>query len=119
MKYKISKKKKTKYETNCPFAVFFSFPADFILLLIFTAHFLARPNASLLVLKDLQPSKSEKTNRPWLGIIKKMVGYPFSQRKNSWAAHVVRRATNTAQPSLYPSLAEQPKQTARAAGSQV
>ena len=58
-------------------------------------------NASLLVLKDLQPSKSEKTNRPSLGILQKeILGYLFSQRKNCWAGHVVRRATETAQPSL-------------------
>jgi hypothetical protein len=48
-----------------------------------------------------------------------MVGYPFSQRKNSWPGHVVRRATDTAQPSLYAAPSEQPKKTARAAGSLV
>ena len=38
-------------------------------------------NASLLVLKDLQPSNSEKTNWPSLGILQKeMLGYLFSQR---------------------------------------
>ena len=61
----------------------------------------AGQNASLLVMKDLQPSKSEKTNRPRLGILQKeIVAYLFSQRKNCWAGHVVRRATETAQPSL-------------------
>ena len=35
----------------------------------------------LLVLKDLQPSNSEKTNRPSLGILQKeILGYLFSQR---------------------------------------
>jgi hypothetical protein len=71
-------------------------------------------------LKDLQPSKSEKTNRPRLGILqKKLMGYPFSQRKNNWSGHVVRRATDTAQSSLYAAPSEQPKKTARAAGSLV
>ena len=38
-------------------------------------------NASLLVLKDLQPSNSEKTNWPSLGILQKeIMGYLFPQR---------------------------------------
>uniref|UniRef100_A0A453RUL3 Uncharacterized protein n=1 Tax=Aegilops tauschii subsp. strangulata TaxID=200361 RepID=A0A453RUL3_AEGTS len=65
-------------------------------------------NASLLVLKDLQSNKSEKTNGPRLGILQKeMVDCLFSQRKNCWAGHVVRRTTETAQPNLYPSLSGQ------------
>ena len=43
----------------------------------FIAHLLARPNASLLVLKDLQHSKLEKTNWPILGIL----------QKQRWAIH--------------------------------
>jgi hypothetical protein len=31
-----------------------------------------------------------------------MVGYPFFQRKNSWAGHVIRRATDTVEPSFIP-----------------
>ena len=103
MKYKISVKKKTKKETNCPFAIIIlEFATPLILLLRYTDHTLwPGRNASLLVLKDLQPSKSEKTNRPRLGILQKeIVGYLFSQRKNCWAVHVVRRAIETAQPSL-------------------
>ena len=103
MKYKISVKNKNKKETNCPFAIFFlEFATPFMLLLRYTAHTLwPGRNASLHVLKDLQPSKSEKTNRPSLGILhEEIVGYLFSQRKTCWAGHVVRRATETAQPNL-------------------
>ena len=101
--YKIAVKNKNKKETNIPFAIFFwKFQPLLILLLTDTDHTL-RPgrNAPLLVLKDLQPSKSEKKNMPSLGILQKeILGYLFSQRKNCWAGHVVRRAAETAQPSL-------------------
>ena len=82
--------------------IFLEFSTPLILLLTDTDHtlWLGR-NASLLVLKDFQPSKSEKTNRPSLGILQKeILGYLFSQRKTCWAGHVVRRDTETAQPSL-------------------
>ena len=94
---------KTKEETNCPFAIFFlEFTTLLMLILRYIDHTLwPGRNASLLVLKDLQPSKSKKTNRPSLGIVQKeILGYLFSQRKTCWAGHVVRRATKTAQPSL-------------------
>ena len=103
MKYKISVKNKNKKETNFPFAIIFlEFSTPLILLLIDTDHTLwPGRNASLLALKDLQPSKSEKTNRPSFCILQKeILGYLFSQRKNCWAGHVIRRATETAQPSL-------------------
>ena len=84
MKYKISVKEKTKKETDFPFAMMFlEFSTPLILLLTDTDHTLwPDRNASLLVLKDLKPSKSEKTNRPSLGILQKeILGYLFSQRK--------------------------------------
>ena len=101
--YKISVKNNNKKETYIPFAIIFlEFSTLLILLLTDTNHTLWPGwNASLLVLKDLQPSKSEKTNRPSLGILQKeILGYLFSQRKSCWAGHVVRGATETAQPSL-------------------
>ena len=104
MKYKIlMKNKNKKKETNFPFAIIFlEFSTPLILLLTDTDHTLwPDRNASLLLLKDLQPCKSEKTNRPSLGIFQKeILGYLFSQRKTCWAGHVVRRATETTQPSL-------------------
>ena len=103
MKYKILVKNKNKKETNFPFAIFFlEFSTPLILLLTDTDHTLwPGRNASHLILKDLQPSKSEKTNRPSFGILQKeILGYLFSQIKNCWAGHVVRRAAETAQPSL-------------------
>ena len=101
--YKISLKNKTKKETNIPFAIIFlEFSSPLILLLTDTGHTLwPGRNASLLVLKDLQPSKSKKTNRPSLSILQKeILGYLFSQRKNCWVRHVGRQAAETAQPSL-------------------
>ena len=82
--------------------MFLEFSTPLILLLTDTEHTLwPGRNASVLILKDLQPSKSEKTNRCSLGIRQKeIVGYLFSQRKNCSAGHVVRRARETAQPSL-------------------
>ena len=35
------------------------------------AHFLGKPNETLLVLKDLQPSRADKASRPQLGILQK------------------------------------------------
>ena len=90
MKYKISVKNKTKKKL-----------ISHLLLTDIDQTLWPGRNASLLVLKDLQPSKSEKTNRPSLGIHQKeIVAYLFSQRKNYWAGHVVRRATETAQPQF-------------------
>ena len=102
MKYKISVKNKNK-KTNFPFDIIFLEFSTPLILLLTDIDLTLWPgrNASLPILKDLQPSKSEKTNRPSLGIIQKeILGYLFSQRKNCWAGHVVRRATETAQPSL-------------------
>ena len=74
--------------------------------------FLGKPNETLLVLKDLQPSRADKASRPCLGISLKKIelGYPFSARKkHNWAHDVVninktlaRRATAPAQPRCYP-----------------
>ena len=74
MKYKISVKNKNKKRNQ------FSH-----LLLTDTDQTLwPGRNASLLVLKDLQPSNSEKTNRPSLGILQKeILGYLFSQRNGA------------------------------------
>ena len=73
MKYKISVKNKNKKETNFPFAIIFlEFSTPLVLLLIDNDHTLwPGRNAFLLVLKDLQPSKSEKLNRPSLGFLQK------------------------------------------------
>ena len=65
MKLRISKSKKTKVETNCWFAVFSVFTAHLLLLL--KAYFLGKPNASLLDLEDLQPSRPEKNKLAWVG----------------------------------------------------
>ena len=64
---------------------FWNFQPLLILLLTDTDHTLwPGRNASLLVLKDLQPSKSEKTNRPSLGILQKEIpGYLFPKEKTS------------------------------------
>ena len=61
---------------------FWNFQPLLILLLTDIDHTLwPGRNASLLVLKDLQPNNSEKTNRPSLGILQKeILGYLFSQR---------------------------------------
>ena len=103
MLYDIREEQKQKKKLISHLLYFFwNFQLLLILLLTDIDHTLKLGrNASLLVLKDLQPSKSKKTNRPSLGILQKEIqGYLFSQRKTCWAGHVVRRATKTAQPSL-------------------
>ena len=73
--------------------------------------FLGKPNETLLVLKDLQPSRADKASRPRLGIsLKNRIGLAiFSKKKHNWAHDVVninktlaRRATAPAQPRCYP-----------------
>ena len=76
--------------------------------------FLGKPNETLLVLKDLQPSRADKASRPRLGISLKnrTVGKPLlARKKHNWAHDVVninktlaRRATDPAQPRCYPDL---------------
>ena len=81
-----NKNKKRNLYPIC-YNFFWNFQPLLILLLTDIDHTL-KPgrNASLLVLKDLQPSKSEKTNRPSLGILQKeILGYLFSQRTGAWA----------------------------------
>jgi hypothetical protein len=56
-----------KFETNYGLLCFLKFTAHFLLLighfLFFReiGHFVGKPNASLLVLKDLKPSRAEKS----------------------------------------------------------
>ena len=73
--------------------------------------FLGKPNETLLVLKDLQPSRADKASRIRLGIsLKNRTRLAiFSKKKNNWAHDVVninktlaRRATAPAQPLCYP-----------------
>ena len=47
--------------------------------------FLGKPNETLLVLKDLQPSRADKASRPCLGIsLKNRTGLAiFSKKKNT------------------------------------
>ena len=75
MKVKISKSERKQYfGTNCLFAIFFSFYSPFIITyspFSGEAHFLLL--TSLLVLKDLQPSRADKASRPCLGISLKKI----------------------------------------------
>ena len=67
---------------------------------------MARPNVSLVVLKDLQPGRAGKRKSAYVGYCTEIKGalVIFIDKKNSWAHHVVnkawaRRATDAAQPS--------------------
>ena len=66
---------------------------------------MARPNVSLVVLKDLQPSRAGKRKSACVGYCaKKGALVIFTDKKNSWDRHVVNKAwarwaTDTAQPS--------------------
>ena len=68
-----NKNKKRNLYPIC-YIFFWNFQPLLILLLTDIDHTLWLGwNASLLVLKDLQPSNSEKTNRPSLGILQKEI----------------------------------------------
>ena len=48
------------FEINCWFVVFKKCTSHFSLLI---AHFLGKPNETLLVVKDLQPNRADKASR--------------------------------------------------------
>jgi hypothetical protein len=87
MKLKISKsKKKTNFQTNCRFAVFFIFTAHLLLL---KAHFLGKPNAPLLVFAT-QPGGEKQVGLRWVFVKKIKAGLAiFTKEKNSWAGYLV------------------------------
>ena len=57
-------------ETDSRLDVFLKCTSHFSLLI---AHFLGKPNETLLVLKDLQPNSADKASRPCLGISLKKI----------------------------------------------
>ena len=84
--------------------------ANLSLIFIFTIHFILLSRFAG-VLKELQPSGHRKISRPVLGILQKNKLGSFSQRKNSWAGHMVnikyKPGLDGPQPSSNPAPSQQ------------
>jgi hypothetical protein len=68
-------KENLQFETNCPFSLFLYIYNPFhITYKIYSPFCLGRPNVSLVVLKDLQPSRTEKKKSACVGYSTKKRG---------------------------------------------